>query len=168
MEFRNGMEFLKFIVFYLIFFLNAQAMDLPGLSFVKENPKCKITKDYLYLTMDQSALIKKRFPLSIKQSLVRRYAITCKKERLTGYLLNDQIRTHFQSVLIVLNGQKIVKVIIEKFNEPKKYKAPQKWLDLMFNKKKSDEIQIDSITGATLTSKSILRLIKRAAAYNQI
>ncbi|MCO4792398.1 MAG: FMN-binding protein [Bacteriovoracaceae bacterium] len=146
------MEFLK--IFLILFMTNAHAQDLTGLSFFKANPNCELGKDYLYLSKEKS----QQFEV---QRIVKRYKINCPNEKLTGYAISDKIRTHFQSLLIIIKNQKVKWIDTIKFLEPLKYQAPSKWIEIMFQGKKLDKLSADAISGATLTTQSYMRILKK-------
>lgn len=154
---------------YLIFsLLNAQAANTSGLSVFSSIPDCEIEKNYLYLTKKQSKTILKGFPNSKAQRIIRRYDLNCLGKMKKGYVLSDKVRTHFQKVLIVIEEDKVSNIEVLKFDEPLKYKSPVKWLDYMFKNKKITSLNVDAISGATLTTKSMLRIVRKAMFINNL
>lgn len=102
------------------------------------------------------------------QRVVRRFKLSCGKSNKVAFVLSDKVRTHYQQVLIVLEGMKISEVRILKFDEPIKYKSPLKWLAYKFKNKNAKELNVDAISGATLTTSSILRTIKKAWVLSKL
>ncbi|MFT6067850.1 MAG: hypothetical protein ACJAT2_001193 [Bacteriovoracaceae bacterium] len=148
------MEFLKYIFLVLIFISNTtQAGDISGLQFFKDNPSCKAKNNYLYLSKKKAEYIGSR--------IIKRYQLNCPGSQSTGYLLSDKIRTHYQTLFTIVKDKKIQKIEVLNFQEPAKYRAPLKWLELMFYNKFYDEKKVDSLTGATLTTQSVKRILKK-------
>lgn len=130
-----------------------QAGEFSSLQFFKENPSCHSKKDYLYLSKKEAA--------AFDQRIIKRYQIDCAGEKSQAYLLSDKIRTHFQTLFTIIRERKIQKIEILSFEEPVKYRPLSKWLELMFYKKSYDESKVDSLTGATLTTQSVKRILKK-------
>lgn len=156
------------IILFWLFSFNIQAADIDGLNILKEKPTCKILKNYLYLSKDQLSLLEKSTFKSMNQRVIRRYKVSCPEEDLVGYLFNDKVRTHYQEVFVLLNKLKIVDVEVTKFEEPHKYRAPKKWLSLMFKNKEVNALKVDAMTGATLTTDSVQRVVKKAGVFNSL
>ncbi len=127
-------------------------MEIHGLRFLDENPKCELKKNTLFLKRKIEGLGR----------IHRRYDLRCPWGKGRAYIINDKIRTHFQKVFIAFNGDTIVALEPFKFEEPVKYMAPKKWLDFFFLNKKANIKGIDTISGATLTTESIKRAVLKA------
>lgn len=152
MEFRNGMEFLVQLIF-ILFFSSVQAGDIAGLDFFRKNTDCRFEKDYQYLSEEKAN------ELSMNR-IIQKYRIQCGKVYYEGYLFNDKIRTHYQNIFAVLRGKEIVEVEVISFLEPQQYSAPEKWIEIMFKGKKIDQLKVDALSGATLTTQSYKRIFK--------
>jgi len=153
------MEFLVQLIF-ILFFPSVQAGDIAGLNFFKQNPQCHFEKNYLYLSKEKAV------ELGLSR-MIRRYDITCKSAKYVGYVLDDKIRTHFQNLFVVLAGKEIIDVEVVQFSEPQQYSASNKWVEYFFVKKKIDELAIDTISGATLTTQSYKRIFKKILELSQ-
>ena len=153
------MEFLKYIFLVLILLSNiAQAGDLSGLQFFKANPSCQAKKDYLYLSKEKAKLIGSR--------IIKRFKIDCPDFQNSAFLISDKIRTHYQTLFTVLKDKKIQSIEIMNFEEPAKYRPPTRWLELMFYNKIFDKSKVDSLTGATLTTQSVKRILEKVQSFN--
>ncbi len=145
------MEFLKYI-FLIIFSLNVKASNIEGLNYFKTNKECSYKSSFLFLKKDQVPKITPR--------IIPRYMISCNDKKLRGFILGDKIRTHYQKVFFVINNTKIKHLEIIKFDEPEKYLPPRKWVDYALINKELPLKKIDGISGATLTTSSLKRMIQ--------
>ena len=92
-----------------------------------------------------------------------------------GYALLDvrTVRTFPEALLIVLTPEGAVRSVrVIAFHEPSEFQPPERWLALLTGKRQGDELHlrrdIQQITGATLSSQSVLRAVRTALALWQV
>ena len=117
--------------------------------------------------------IKKLSEGKVNSALITSFKISCIKKTLRAYLDTNLVRTHKQTLLISVNNRsQIDSIITLNFPEPPQYKSPHKWLDLFKGKVLDDNLKlkmdIDIVTGATLTSRSTLIASRRVLAIHKL
>ncbi len=91
-----------------------------------------------------------------------------------GYVDTHRVRTHTESVLIVISPEgKVVGIEVLSFNEPLEYMADENWLALFKGKSLDKDMirlkrDIPNMTGATLTARAITKATRRALAIWQV
>ena len=93
------------------------------------------------------------------QTIIKKIKLTCKQDKLTSYILTDRIRTHIQTLFVVLKNDKIKDIQVLKFEEPDRYRAPKLWVEQFYKKDKLEEI--DGLSGATMTRQSTINVVKQ-------
>lgn len=116
---------------------------------------CEHKKNFLFLNSKQ----KKK--LNIDSSIIRRFSLNCSGVKSVYFILNDKIRTHYQTAVIHIENNKISRLEIIDFGEPKQYMAPNIWVDKML---KTELDKVDALSGATLTRQSLVNM-RRLAIY---
>ncbi len=127
---------------------------------------CAINKNILYLSKKQKKDIIKRNNFRSVPGVFKMYNVLCKGVKLKVFLLSDLVRTHYQKVFISVKNSKIDSIKIVQFAEPKKYSPPKGFINKFIGK--SDFLNIDGLTGATLTRSSLLRISKLAIELDKI
>ena len=163
----NGQDMnIKIFIFLIIPI--ASAVSLPRFSLFEKNG-CTYIKDYKFLNSEEKSTFEKHFNFTLTTSTVRKLKVTCKskdKESIsTAFLLNDKIRTHYQTLLLWVTDHKIKGVEVLEFLEPIQYKAPTKWYSQIEGKDLSHLYEVDGLSGATLTRQSTLKLVKQALYF---
>jgi Na+-translocating ferredoxin:NAD+ oxidoreductase RnfG subunit len=85
----------------------------------------------------------------------------------------DTVRTLPEALLVVLTKDGAVRSLrVLAFHEPSEYQPRQSWLDQFAGKKLSPELQLRrdvlAIAGATLSSQSVTRAVRRSLALYQV
>ena len=128
---------------------------------------CEYKKDYQFLSSEQFSQAKKALPNQDLSKTVRKLNIKCGEQLEHAYILNNKIRTHYQTVLVWVNQSGLKDFKYLRFDEPVQYKPPGKWLDHLKQKSKN-LLEVDALSGATLSRKSALDLVKRAMYFERI
>lgn len=178
MELRCWLEFLnkKRIIFIskssltfplLFILLTARASDLPRFSHL-EKLGCSYEKDYLFLDNTKKDKFEQEHSVEISSKIIRRFAVNCSGKKSNAYLLNDRVRTHYQTLLIWVREAKVAGIETIYFKEPKQYKAPSKWIEKITAKQINNLYQVDALSGATLTRQSTLKLTKKSLLFESL
>jgi hypothetical protein len=156
------------LTFPLLFiFLTARASDLPRFS-VFDKLGCKVQSNYIFLDDKKKSAFEKKHDIEISSKIIKRFDINCAETYSKAYLLNDRVRTHYQTLLIWIKDSKVAAVETIYFKEPKEYKAPSKWMKTIELKHIKDLYQVDALSGATLTRQSTLKLVKKSLLFEQL
>ena len=91
----------------------------------------------------------------------------------TAYFDVHKVRTLPETLLIVVSTDGTVRSVeILAFNEPLEYMASDRWLDQFDGRELSERLMlrqdIDGITGATLTARSITRAVRQTLAIHRV
>jgi hypothetical protein len=129
-----------------------------------ENEKCEYQKNYQFLTKKKKLEIEKKIDQRLSSMTIRKLDISCpgSNEKSSAFILNDKVRTHFQTLLIWIEKDKLKGLEVLEFHEPKKYQAPLKWINHISGKSREKLFEVDALSGATLTRQSTLKLLKQA------
>ncbi len=130
---------------------------------LKENYKCKLDKENVFLTKEQIKKIKEKVNFKVSPLLLR-YKNSCDKTFV--YVDSHIVRTMNETVIIEIENSDVKVLKIASFMEPKNYLPPQKWLNQFKNKKK--EMQVDALTGATISENAIKRLVEKYIVIDNI
>lgn len=133
----------------------------PHFSLLDSN-NCKYKKDYVFLSNSKKKAIESRLNFHLNSLTVRRLKVECPTSKSFAYILNDKVRTHYQTLLIWISDQKLQGLEVLEFHEPKQYQAPSKWIEHTVGVKRKNLYQVDALSGATLTRQSTINLIKQA------
>ena len=111
---------------------------------------------------------------SMKDRLIS-YATAYKEKTVLGRAYFDRhiVRSKSETVMIALNGGgEILLIEILAFDEPQEYLSPEPWLHIFQGKsfltRERLKREVPLITGATLTSKAILRTTKKYLAIVRV
>jgi hypothetical protein len=126
----------------------------------KELKACTTKKSFQYLSKDIKKDIASKVGMKTVEGFYPVYKSDCSGKNRYTYILNDVVRSEYQTLLISLIDQELDHIEVVRFDEPDKYKAPTPWYQLFKKFKKWDDI--DAISGATLTRSSTLKLAKLA------
>ncbi|MBW7907854.1 MAG: FMN-binding protein [Kiritimatiellae bacterium] len=98
-----------------------------------------------------------------------------KEGRIIGTAYIDSHRVHSlpQTLMVVVGpDSRIASLDVLAFDEPAKFRASAKWLDLFRGRGLDDDLQlgqgIQGITGATLTARSTTRVVRRILAIHRV
>lgn len=160
------MELLISLLF--IFTLNAWPEDsVLGHDFFKTYAKCDKIKEMVYLSKDKKKKIESSANIKNLPGVIKSYKIKCSDQAdRTVFLVSDMIRTHYQKAFIEIQNDKVKKIEVVHFSEPKKYMAPLGYIEKFLNKSKFSDV--DGLTGATLTRSSLIRLSKLSLELDRI
>lgn len=91
----------------------------------------------------------------------------------TAYLDTHLVRTLSETVLISVDARgKLIRADILRFEEPPEYRAPGPWLEHLRGRDLSGGLvpgrDVHAITGATLTSRSVTRAVRRVLALHEV
>jgi hypothetical protein len=128
---------------------------------LKENYKCNLVKENVFLNKDQIKKIKEKVDFRVS-ALLLRYKNSCNNSFI--YIDSHIVRTMNETVVIELNKSDVKVLKIASFMEPKEYLPPQKWLNQFQNKK----VKVDGLTGATISENAIKRLVEKYIVIDNI
>jgi Na+-translocating ferredoxin:NAD+ oxidoreductase RnfG subunit len=133
-------------------------------------PGAKAHSKNLFLSEQQVSHLEANAKAKFDSKLITYQEIRSNK-KLQGYVFIDQhrLRTMPETVLVAVNPQgAVLKIKILMFGEPLDYLPPVRWLGLFEGKKLDDHLwmkqDVDAVSGATLSSWSILRSVRRSLA----
>ena len=90
-----------------------------------------------------------------------------------AYFDGHVVRTKAQVVMVVVNRQgQVGQVEILRFDEPSEYRASARWIDQLTGKSLDGGLSLKgdiiNLTGASLTSRALVRATRRALALHQV
>lgn len=90
-----------------------------------------------------------------------------------AYFDAHEVRTKAQVVMIVVNAQgQVGQVEILRFDEPPEYRASGRWIEQLKGKSLSPGLSLKgdiiNLTGASLTSRALVRATRRTLALHQV
>jgi uncharacterized protein with FMN-binding domain len=134
---------------------------------------CSVSKDNLYLTVDQLKKAKELSLLGGQRALGLRFIVQCpKKKKIYAYIDSHIVRTLNETLIVFIKGKKIKKIEMIEFLEPREYRPSDLWIDQFKNKKLSKNLktygEIDGLTGATLSAKAITYSARRILALHEV
>ena len=150
-------------------FVKAASQDAAFFSnWVKDNfPLCELSKEVLFLDQSFKERIKKKFKLTLTNSILLSFQGKCNKIE-TQVLINSRIvRTLNQTLALKIQKKQIQEIKIIDFSEPPSYRPSKKWLQLFTNKNFSKLKKIDAISGATLTRRSTIHIAQEALIIDE-
>lgn len=145
----KGKEFISFLFLFLLSSSALAAGPSVKAKLEKKYPKCQIELKSVFPDADKLAVAKKRFPTKRVENFYSYYIKTCSGKKSLLFVFSDIIRTQKQFLLFDVNNKKIEDIQLLKFLEPNEYKVSSRWLKVL----KKDQ-EVDTVSGATLTSKS--------------
>ena len=91
----------------------------------------------------------------------------------TAYFDTRKVRTKAQTLMIALDAAgKVKRIEVLRFDEPREYRAPAKWMAQFPGKSLSGTLKIKgeirNLTGATLTARATLDAVREALAVHQV
>lgn len=130
--------------------------------FNKKRTHCIIKKDYLYLSNKKKKQLSKKLKRDLTQSIYKRYKLSCFKSKGDEYiyLVNKLVRTHYMAMLVHVKDSKLIDYEIVKFLEPPEYKPRAHWLNKLKDISIRKKIEIDGISGATLTTQTVRSILE--------
>ncbi|MBT3586827.1 MAG: hypothetical protein HN509_18085 [Halobacteriovoraceae bacterium] len=134
---------------------------------------CPSKQESIFLTAKQVLKIQKLGEPYFNSALQQRTTYSCKSEKIYAYIQTDIVRTLPQTIITYISKKGgVLDLEVKSFSEPLEYKAPIKWLaqfiNKIFTKKLKIGHQIDGLTGATLTSTSTSRLVRRSLLIHRV
>lgn len=162
------------IIFSLFASLNAAVLETKEHALYVVFPKTKVIEKNFFLSDAQKAQVEKLSKSKLTSPLIL-YSEIYENKKLIGYAFFDKhkVRTMPETLMIALNASGQIKAIrILRFNEPKDYIVPARWLAL-FEKKDLDESlwlkqDIPVVSGSTLSSWAVLKSARTALAFYKV
>lgn len=134
----------------------------------------KVEKRFVYLTRDQQAEVEKLARVRPVPRLYRFYEVR-QGATVVGYGVTDThiLRTHYETLLVVLDGDgRVRQVEVLAFEEPPDYRPSDKWLRRFQGHPLDDRLwlgrDVPNITGATITATAVLRSVRTVLAVWQV
>lgn len=158
------MNFFKIILIFIT--VQASAGSLPRFELFERNG-CEYKKNYQFLSKDKKQTLEKKLDRKLNTRTIRRLDVDCKTTSSRAYILNDKVRTHYQTLLVWVENQKLKALEILEFTEPVKYKAPTEWYNSLKGISDQKLLEVDALSGATLTRQSTLKLVKQALYFDE-
>ncbi len=155
-----------------IFSLDSQAIENPNYMniLLKQFPNCEYIKENIYITNDQKKSIENKTGKELYSRLGLRFKINCKNKITYAYVDSHIVRTLNETLVVLVNENKIQDIKIAAFNEPPEYKTPEKWNQQYLNKTLKNSLSIgddiDGITGATLSGHAVNDTVKRVLSIH--
>lgn len=122
---------------------------------------CELKKENVFLTKKQVQKINSSLEQK-SSSLILRYKNKCNNSYV--YIDSHNVRTLNETVLIEIKKEKVLKLKIASFMEPREYLPPVKWIELLLKKKE----RVDSLTGATLSQNALKNVYKKYIVINRV
>jgi hypothetical protein len=132
-----------------------------GLNFFKEHAQCQPSKNYLYLNKDKMRLFERKLGVRPGTSIFKRYELKCEDIGGSVYIMNGLVRSQYMTLLVYTANEQINEVEVINFSEPGEYKPKQNWLLALAGKSFSKNIEVDGISGATLTTQTTKNLLNQ-------
>lgn len=135
-------------------------------------PKAKMERESLSLSKAQRKRIEAAAGSTLSSTRVRPYrAMLGGKCIGTAYFDTRKVRSKAQTLMIAICPDgKVKRIEILRFDEPKEYRAPAKWIAQLHGKSLKDSLKIKgdvrNLTGATLTAHASLRAVREALAIH--
>ena len=135
-------------------------------------PKAEILRESLTLTKKQRKSIETAAGKPLSSARVRPYRAMLEDKCVgTAYFDTRKVRSKAQTLMIAISPEGIVQRIeILRFDEPREYRAPAKWMAQFPGKNLSDALKIKgevrNLTGATLTAHATLHAVREALAIH--
>lgn len=90
-----------------------------------------------------------------------------------AYFDSHEVRTLPEVLMVVVTPEgELARVEVLRFDEPREYRPPEKWLEEFRGKDLSSRIStsgsVVNITGATLTSRAVTRAVRRVLALHRV
>jgi Na+-translocating ferredoxin:NAD+ oxidoreductase RnfG subunit len=152
--------------------LQAQECLQPKEALALAYPKAEISRASLTLTKKQRKSIEAAAGKKLASARVRPYrAMRDGKCVGTAYFDTRKVRSKAQTLMIAISPEGLVQRIeVLRFDEPREYRAPAKWLAQLPGKGLSDALKIKgevrNLTGATLTAHATLHAVREALAIH--
>jgi Na+-translocating ferredoxin:NAD+ oxidoreductase RnfG subunit len=152
--------------------LSAQDCLQPKEALALAFPKAEISRESLTLTKKQRKAIEAAAGNKLASARVRPYrALLDGKCVGTAYFDTRKVRSKAQTLMIAVSPEGIVQRIeVLRFDEPREYRAPAKWLAQLPGKSLSDALKIKgeirNLTGATLTAHATLHAVRETLAIH--
>ena len=158
---------MKVFVLAAIFFSSSiftQVKITPEDALQKHFPGLKTTRVAVYLKQNERNQIAKELGGDEVSGLYTFY-IARDNGKIKGYALFDthRVRTKEETLCVVLDEKGGVKAVdLISFYEPDEYMPPARWLEKFAGKNRESLQEVQAMTGATLTSRSVYKSLQRA------
>ena len=137
-------------------------------------PGCETSSETRYLTDAQIARAKELSHGEVTSPLVVRYRAVCKgKTAGFGYTDTHRVRTHPETLLIIVDGEGVLrKIEMLSFEEPQDYIPKGEWYRQFQDQPLTNELElkrrIPPVTGASLTARATTQAARRVLAIDQV
>jgi hypothetical protein len=163
------MEFLSlrltFLSLFCLLFLTIPAWGnldpVLELHFFKSQKDCHTLKNYLYLNKEKKELFEQKLGQKIDSAIFRRYELRCLKRKGSVYIVNGLVRSHYMTLLVYAEKELIKNIEVVSFTEPSEYRPKEGWIKSLEGKSFSNNIDVDGISGATLTTQTTKNLLNQ-------
>ena len=137
-------------------------------------PGAAVHRETVFLTSDQSAAAARLLGEPVGSQLVIRYA-GVKDGRVLGYAYFDvhRVRTLDETLMLLVTPDGVLQRIdVLSFLEPDDYLPRRRWLDQMDGHRLDPELSLNRairpLSGASLTSRAVVRAARRILALHQV
>jgi hypothetical protein len=165
---------MKYLIL-LILSTTAIGANRPYIDVINEiaDKSCAMKKENIYLSKDQRKKIEGMSQTKLYGGLSLRYVITCDNKP-TEYLYVDShiVRTLNETSIVSIKNNIVSNYIVSSFGEPPEYMAPKKWYGQFIGfsgaKILKASVNIDALSGATLTVNSSVNTVNRVMAMHKV
>jgi Na+-translocating ferredoxin:NAD+ oxidoreductase RnfG subunit len=136
-------------------------------------PKATIERSSVTLDKKQRAAAEEAAGHKLPSARVRAYRAMVGEQCVgTAYFDTRKVRSKAQTLMIALDAEgKVLRLEVLRFDEPREYRAPAKWMAQFPGKSLQDALKIKSdirnLTGATLTARATLDAVREVLAVHQ-
>ena len=163
------------LLIFLLFSTPVIGANRPYIDVINElaDKSCTKNKENIYLTKDQRKKIEGLSQTKLYGGLSLRYVITCKnKPKEYLYVDSHIVRTLNETTIVSIKDNTVQDYIVSSFGEPPEYKAPKKWYNQFVgytgSKLLKASVNIDALSGATLTVNSSVDTVNKVMAMHKI
>lgn len=136
--------------------------------------EAQVTRRTAFLTPAQVARVKQLGRVGLEQARVTFWEARTDSHLVArGYLETDRVRTMNATLWIVLDAQGITQQVeVLAFHEPEDYLPPRRWYQRLLGRKLSTSlapgVEVDAISGATLTVRAACAAVRRVLAIDEV
>lgn len=136
-------------------------------------PDAAVTRGTVALTEAQAARVTELSDENVDSLLVYPYTATRDGAVVgTAYFDAHRVRTLPETLMVVVDPSgRVARVEVLAFHEPREYLAPPPWLERWIGRELNEDLMlrrdVDGITGATLTARSVTKAVRQILAIHQ-
>lgn len=136
----------------------------------KNYKKCLSDKEVIYLTENQKKKIEELSGSKVFSKIKIKYSNRCNSSSI--YIDSHIVRTLNETLLFEIKDNKINRLETISFMEPQEYKSPDKWIKKFYQKQLNEKLKInldiDALSGATLTAHAVTDASRKILALHQV